>query len=170
MILEVKFFDEMTGLVFASTSRGNDNEGLILRTTDGGESWSPVYKSGRVGELVWKASFPSDEVGYATVQNYDPERAQQLIIKTEDGGASWTELPLTEDAKARQFGIGFVDENNGWVGTMAGGFYTADGGQSFQKVEVARAANKFRVIESVQGPTVFAIGTEVQRLNLSYLK
>ncbi len=166
MILDIKFFDEQTGLVFASSSRSGDNEGLILRTEDGGKTWKQVYKSGRATELIWKASFPDKLNGFATVQNYDPARVQQLIVKTEDGGKTWTELPLTQNANARQFGIGFVDKDHGWVGTMAGGFYTADGGKTFEPVPVAKAANKFRVVPTGQGLSVFAIGTEVQKLNL----
>jgi len=163
MILDVRFFDDMTGLVFASTSRSGDNEGLILRTIDGGQTWSNVYQSGRAGELIWKASFPTDNVGYATVQSYDAEREDQLIVKTLDGGKTWTEIPLTKDTKARQFGIGFVDENHGWVGTMAGGFYTEDGGKSFSPAPIARAANNFSVVSSASGIDIYAIGTEVQK-------
>ena len=166
MILDVKFFDEHTGLVFASSSRSGDNEALILRTTDGGKTWTQVYKSGRVGELIWKASFPDGDTGFATVQSYDPDREQQLIVKTEDGGKSWQELPLTKNAKARQFGIGFIDRYRGWIGTMAGGFYTSDGGKSFQPVPIARAANKFRVVPNGNGKDIYAIGTEVQKLSL----
>lgn len=167
MILDIRFFDEQTGLVFASTGRDPaTTEGLILRTRDGGRSWTPVYRSGRAAELIWKASFVSDKVGYATVQSYDEARAQQLIVKTTDGGNSWTELPMVADAKARQFGIGFVDEQRGWVGTMAGGFETRDGGRTFAPAPVARAANKFRVVADGTRRHVFAIGTEVQRLTI----
>lgn len=166
MILDVKFFSETTGLVFASTSRGGDNEGLILRTEDGGESWRTVYKSGRKSELIWKASFPDSKHGFATVQSYDAERAQQLIVKTRDGGKTWKEMPLTMNAKARQFGIGFIDNKRGWVGTMASGFYTADGGRTFKPVPIARAANKFRIVPSNTGANVYAIGTEVQKLDV----
>ncbi|MBX9796643.1 hypothetical protein [Sphingomonas sp.] len=167
MILDVKFLDEQTGLVFASTSRdAATTEGLILRTTDGGKSWTSVYKSGRAAELIWKASFVDARTGFATVQSYDPNRAQQLIVKTSDGGKSWQELPLVSDAKARQFGIGFVDATRGWVGTMAGGFETRDGGKSFAPVPIARAANKFRIVADGGKRHVYAIGTQVQRLTL----
>jgi len=167
MILDIKFFDEQTGLIFASTGRDPaTTEGLILRTTDGGKSWSEVYKSGRAAELIWKASFVSSKIGYATVQSYDPNRAQQLIVKTVDGGRSWAELPMVMDAKARQFGIGFADEQRGWVGTAAGGLETRDGGKSFTPAPIARAANKFRMVADGKRRHVYAIGTEVQRLTL----
>jgi len=86
-------------------------------------------------------------------------------VKTQDGGRTWTELPMVQNAKARQFGIGFVDADHGWVGTMEGGFYTADGGLSFSAVPVAKAANKFRIVQADEDVKVFAIGTEVQRLD-----
>lgn len=168
MILDVKFFDENVGLVFASSSRdAASTNGLILRTTDGGKSWTPVYRGTRNAELIWKASFPTRDVGYATVQSYDPARAQQLIVKTTDGGRTWRELPMVENAQARQFGIGFVDARHGFVGTMAGGFETRDGGRTFAAVPIARAANKFRVVPTPDGPVVYAIGTEVQRLRVA---
>ena len=168
MILDIKFFDEQTGLIFASTSRdAATTEGLILRTVDGGKSWTQVYKSGRAAELIWKASFVSAKIGYATVQSYDPARAQQLIVKTVDGGKSWTELPMVADAKARQFGIGFLDEQRGWVGTLAGGFETRDGGKTFAPAPIARAANKFRVVADGKRRHIYAIGTAVQRLTIS---
>jgi photosystem II stability/assembly factor-like uncharacterized protein len=167
MILDVKFLDENTGLVFASTERDSaTTNGLILRTTDGGKNWTEVYRGTRSAELIWKASFVNARIGYATVQSYDPARATQLIAKTIDGGKSWTELPMVENAAARQFGIGFADALHGWVGTMAGGYYTADGGKSFTPAPIARAANKFRVVPGQKGNTVFAIGTQVQRLSI----
>lgn len=165
MILDVRFLDENTGLIFASTSRDvATTEGLILRTADGGVTWRAVYRSGRPAELIWKASFVDARTGFATVQSYDPNRAQQVIVKTVDGGQSWQELPMVANAAARQFGIGFLDANHGFVGTAVGGFETHDGGRSFAPATIAKAANKFRIVRSDKGVRVYAIGTQVQRL------
>lgn len=170
MILDIKFFDENNGLVFAATARSSrDAEGLVLRTEDGGESWREVYRSGRKLELIWKASFPMDgETGFATVQSYDQERATQLVIKTTDGGRSWQELEIARNPRARQFGIGFIDETTGFVGTFDGGYATTDGGATWQSVPIARAANKFDVVRTPAGGRVHAIGTQVQALDFSY--
>jgi photosystem II stability/assembly factor-like uncharacterized protein len=164
MILDVKFLDANTGFVFAgSDSDIRQSEALILKTRDGGKSWREVYRSGRKLENSWKGSFADAKTGYASVQTYDPERAQQVVVKTVDGGETWSELPLVENAKARQFGIGFATPALGWVGTAAGGFETRDGGATWAPVPLAPAANKIRTRAGDGTPMVYAIGTAVQR-------
>jgi photosystem II stability/assembly factor-like uncharacterized protein len=168
MILDVTFFDENTGLVFAATNVDPAQaEGLVLRTEDGGKTWREVYSSGRPYELIWKASFPnSGDTGYATVQSYDPERATQLVIRSDDKGRTWREIEIAQDKAARQFGIGFVNADVGFVGTAAGGFATRDGGKSWSRAPIARAANKFQAVPTDSGTRVYAIGTEVQAIDL----
>lgn len=168
MILDVKFFDENTGLVFAATNADPAQaEGLVLRTEDGGKTWKEVYRSGRAYELIWKASFPEGgDTGYATVQSYDPERATQLVIRSDDRGRTWREIEIAQDKAARQFGIGFVSADVGFVGTAAGGFATKDGGTTWERAPIARAANKFQAVSTDKGVRVYAIGTEVQAIDL----
>lgn len=103
MILDVKFLDENTGLIFClDQPRCGDDRGLILRSTDGGVSWREVYRSGRKAELIWKASFVDGKIGYATVQGLRHVACPaSLIVKTTDGGQNWTELPMVVDATAR---------------------------------------------------------------------
>jgi photosystem II stability/assembly factor-like uncharacterized protein len=168
MILDVKFFDENTGLVFAATHPDPAQaEGLVLRTEDGGKSWREVYRSGRAYELIWKASFVAGgDTGYATVQSYDPERATQLVIRSDDKGKTWREIAIAQDKTARQFGIGFVNADVGFVGTAAGGFATRDGGKTWERAPIARAANKFQAVATDKGVRLYAIGTEVQAIDL----
>lgn len=169
IILDIKFHDTMTGFVAASTdSDAARGEALILRTGDGGRTWAPVYRSGRKFENVWKMSWPSPRVGYATVQSYDdaPANTRRVVVKTVDGGRAWHELPLVDAPGVQQFGIGFLDERRGWVGAKAGGYETRNGGHSWQPVEFGRAVNKIRVIRSPKATRVFAIGVEVHRLDL----
>jgi photosystem II stability/assembly factor-like uncharacterized protein len=179
MILDVKFLDASTGFLCAATDPDVEKaHALILKTTDGGETWMKKYESSRPYEDVWKCSFPSAKVGYATIQSYDEEaaatdagapdpnaRRPRYVAKTTDGGETWTELPLTDDAKVREFGIGFADENTGWVGAVPGGFQTTDGGKTWTAADIGKATNKIRVLHTPSGGAVaYAIGFDVYKL------
>jgi photosystem II stability/assembly factor-like uncharacterized protein len=166
MILDVKFLDPNNGLVFAGTdSDPTKSYALILKTSDGGESWRVAYRSNRLGELIWKASFPNSRVGYASVQSANPDRQEQFVLKTIDGGRHWRELPLTRNARATEFGIGFASPTLGWVGTAIGGFETRDGGRSWKANELAPSTNKIRT-RTVSGEAmIYAIGSQVQTVD-----
>lgn len=185
MILDVKFLDVSTGFVFAGSDPDvTKSHGLIARTTDAGRTWKIVYQSQRPYELMWKGSFPSREIGYATLQNYTAEAAQdpqamitadahRYVVKTEDGGATWRELPLVTDPSVQELGIGFVDPQHGWVGAMPHGFETTDGGATWKVVEAMPAAtNKLRIVRDPAGPnvSVWAIGKDVRHLTLAPAK
>jgi photosystem II stability/assembly factor-like uncharacterized protein len=164
MIVDVKFFDAMNGVVFAGTDADIErSHALIVATHDGGKSWRKVYTSSRPFELTWKGSFPSREVGYATIQNYNPDKAESLrrIVKTVDGGNSWQELALVDDAAVREFGVGFATPELGWVGTTKGGFETRDGGANWHGVELGRAVNKIRILPEGTSFRAYAIGADV---------
>jgi photosystem II stability/assembly factor-like uncharacterized protein len=166
MILDVKFFDAQNGLVCAATASDvAQANALILRTADGGATWTKAYQSARPFENCWKMSFPSRNVGYATVQNYQDGSTQRHVVKTTDGGVTWTELALVNDAKVREFGVGFVSEERGWVGTTTSGFETRDGGQSWTPVAMGAAVNKVRILRDGGRFRAFAIGVEVHRLD-----
>jgi photosystem II stability/assembly factor-like uncharacterized protein len=168
-IYDVKFPRRRTGFLAASTSRdASEMNALILRTDDEGESWRPVYRSSRPYETVWKLHFPTERIGYGSVQSYDPDTAaaQRFVVKTVDGGRTWAELPLIADHRWRSFAIGFADERLGWVGGNVGGLETRDGGASWSPVEMGRAVNKIRFVGSGAGRRAFAIGSDVYRLPL----
>ena len=168
-IYDVKFLGPKVG--FMAASSGSDlskARGLILRTDDGGDNWREVFRSTRDVETVWKLHFPSDRVGYGTIQSYDPDpaKSQRFVAKSEDGGRSWSEMSLVSDPKWRSFGIGFANERVGWVGGTVGGLETRDGGASWSPVELGKAVNKIRFVGSGADRRAFAVGTDVYRLDL----
>ena len=72
--------------------------------------------------------FPSKNVGYVSLQrNYE---SPIYFLKTVDGGATWDEMLFMNDYYFIQ-GIGFIDENLGWMGGNSSypTFVTTDGGQ-----------------------------------------
>jgi photosystem II stability/assembly factor-like uncharacterized protein len=179
MILDVKFLDGNTGFLFAGsdpdTSKSN---GLILKTDDSGHSWKVVYQSKRPYELMWKGTFSSRRIGYATLQNYTGETAaqeptagitpvaQRYVVKTTDGGNTWNELPVTSDATMQEFGVGFVDDQHGFIGAVPTGFATSDGGATWTPAPgMPKAANKLRVVRTGDRARVWAIGVDVRYLD-----
>lgn len=168
MLFDIKMFDKNNGIVCAATSEDiTQSNALILATSDGGQTWQKVFQSTRPFETTWKASFPTRQVGYVTIQSYNPDTniKQQRVAKTIDGGKTWSEINLVEDAGAREFGIGFIDANHGYVGTMNSGYETKDGGQTWTKIDLGRACNKIRLYQDEKGqPYGYAIGVNVYKL------
>lgn len=163
----IKMFDKNNGIACSASSADiSQSNALIMKTKDGGKTWMKVYQSGRPFETTWKVSFPSRQIGYATIQSYNPDLnvKQQRIAKTIDGGDSWKEINLIEDAAAREFGIGFINENHGFVGAMSSGFETLNGGQTWSKIDLGKACNKIRIYKDENGKFYgYAIGVEVLR-------
>ena len=166
MILDVKFLTPAIGLLCIATSTDlEQSNGAILRTTDGGQTWQIVYRSSRSLELCWKMSFPSAATGYATVQNNSNDVADQVILKTTDGGASWRELLLCRAAGMREFGVGFLNERRGWVGTSTSGFETNNGGLTWRPMDFGASVNKIRIVREANAFAAFAIGRNLARLD-----
>ncbi len=169
MAFDVHFINRNVGFIAAATDADvSKSHALILRTDDGGKTWSRVYQSKRPYELTWKISFPSDEVGYVTIQSYNPDTSvnSRFIAKTINGGMAWTETPLVTDANVRPFGIAFLNERIGWVGAVPHGFFTSDGGATWDKADIGNAVNKIRLLSTSEGTVGFAIGTNVYRLDI----
>jgi photosystem II stability/assembly factor-like uncharacterized protein len=76
---------------------------------------------------------------------------------------------MANDAADREFGVGFVTVDTGWVGTGKGGYHTTDGGKTWNFVEMGRAVNKIRIVPTETKNNNrfvgYAIGTEVRKLD-----
>lgn len=165
MLFDIKMFDTRNGIACSASDVDiTKANALMLKTNDGGKTWQKVYQSDRPLETAWKVSFPSPLVGYATIQSYDPANVQQRLIKTTDGGTTWNEMNLCADAAAREFGIGFIDDLHGFVGTMNSGYETRDGGLSWSAIDLGRACNKIRLYRDDNGKVYgYAIGVDVMK-------
>jgi photosystem II stability/assembly factor-like uncharacterized protein len=164
MLFDIKMFNKKEGFVCAATDEDiSQSNALILYTADGGKTWEKKYRSPRLFETTWKLFFPTRKTGYATIQSYNPDTTvkQQRVAKTTDGGNTWHEINLCTDINSREFGIGFIDELHGFVGTMNTGYETEDGGLLWKPVNIGRAANKIRVYRYDKSLRIYAIGLNV---------
>jgi photosystem II stability/assembly factor-like uncharacterized protein len=112
---------------------GDDSYGTILRTTDGGETWT------RQGDL---SSIPVEEfLGVSAVDNEVAwvVGSGGIVLNTIDGGATWTQQAesLLPDADFQS--VSAYDRNNVWAvgsaidNTTAVIIHTTDGGQTWQR-------------------------------------
>ncbi|GAA4269854.1 YCF48-related protein [Hyunsoonleella aestuarii] len=163
-LVEVVFLNENTGFV----SGRNDNGGIILKTTDGGTSWSELYNTNTPGEYVWKMQVleNNNDVIFGAVSSVYPNNGS--LIKTTDAGLNWSSFDAPEtDIQA----VGFINENKGWMGGHTTGFYeTNNGGLSWTNLNIGNNLNRIFIINS---SLAFAGGTSLYKyteetLNLEY--
>lgn len=129
------------------------DRGAILRTEDGGRSWSS-FTAPR--DMRWNdVFFLNDQVGWIAGGFYRGvlQRSVGVVIETRDGGKTWKNVSRSGIAQIKQ--IKFFDESNGWMICDAnqlfptGMMITKDGGATWQSapkisdspIVVADAAN-----------------------------
>lgn len=170
-LYDIKMFDKEEGFACASTTiEVEKSHACILHTRDGGKTWKKVFETQRPYEISWKLFFPTRKTGYATIQSYNPDSTVTLqhFIKTTNGGTKWKEYELCNEYKARSFGVGFIDEETGFIGTRTGGYQTKNGGKSWEKVDMGMACNKIRIVHKPNGEIYgYAIGVNVYKLRVN---
>jgi photosystem II stability/assembly factor-like uncharacterized protein len=155
MLIDVRFTSSSEGMVVGMSA---EQRCTILRTHDGGASWQPAFQA-QTGHLCWKIAFPSDKVGYVSIQN----NASSSFAKTTDGGETWVEKPLI-DGPFVGLGAGFITEEIGWMAGRDKAYRTTDGGETWQADPgLGMAINRFRFPDKHTG---YAIGTTIYKLEV----
>lgn len=107
---------------------GNRN---LLRTTDGGASWSAVeYDPTGSGFIITSVALPSAAVAVAGTSFGN-------LLRSDDGGLTWTAVGGTIGAQGS--GFAFADVNVGVVVSAGGILRTTDGGQTWTAVSAVPA-------------------------------
>lgn len=128
----------------------------IVRTTDGGATWQPVWTGTQNAEWVSQVVFPTATIGYA---------GGGCLLKTTDQGQTWQPLPWANGSRIRRLyfltaALGFALTESGNIpingpGNITSALYrTQDGGQTWEKL-----------LSSAYGPYAFVSATEFYRAN-----
>ena len=133
--------------------------GVILFTSDGGESWETKFTTTNNRQWAWKIDFPTQSTGYVSLQKLDGAGA--YIIKTTDAGQSWEEKTVLASSNLNQQGIGFINENTGWIGGWGlRSYITTNGGDNWTLQNWGYNINRFRLINDT---LVYAVGQTVYK-------
>ncbi len=124
-LYNVDFTDAQNGLAIGQ-------DGLIIKTSDGGKSWKQVKLELPLQD--WQAAQPHI---FSLSRGADPNKVWAVgpvgtIIHSKDGGETWENQSLGRDVTLN--GVSFANDTEGWVaGEFGTILHTTDGGQTWQE-------------------------------------
>lgn len=130
-----------------------NSDGIIIKSIDGGDTWSTIYPTSGTIDGIEKIEFIDELTGYAV--GYD------LFIKTADGGVTWTDLIVAADVWVYK-SLTFHDANTGIVTALTNGgsyevYTTNDGGLSWNPISSTANMPTFAVAYA-DATTLYAVG------------
>lgn len=150
LLIDTYFIDDLHGWVVGGKG-GTCYDKLtpvIMFTADGGKTWEDKLQDSKIvfptGEWGWKIQFLTSQIAFVSLEN----KTAAAILKTTDGGQSWNRIPVSGNVRLQ--GIGFVNEQVGWVGGRGHGDSvkssgTIDGGSTwFDDTSAPLYVNRFR--------------------------
>lgn len=131
-----------------------DSEGIIIKTTDGGETWETIYPTEGTAPSFEKIEFINENTGFVVGYN--------LALKTENGGVTWEEITVGTDVYLYN-NLTFYDENTGVITAQLNGspyfgiYLTSDGGNTWTPSTNVNNAGGI-AIDYADENTVFSVG------------
>jgi len=114
---------------------------VVLRTTDGGNTWATKYSDPTSGVMLFGVSFSDANTG--TVIGIDFNAGAALILRTTDGGETWANQNVPP---ALYQGISFTDADNGTIVGLGGIIVrTTDGGNNWTQQDSGTTNDLFSV-------------------------
>lgn len=163
----IQFLDNRTGYASGGVSFDSYNSGLIVKTTDGGNTWQPLpdkFKS------IISMSFITADMGYIIINLHEGSVVETYksgaeLLKTTDGGDTWTSIndKIYDEFYIIPFRCYFSDEQHGFLcgaGTSGSKILsTSDGGKTW-KEEYAGTSSDYLLIKMAftSSKTGYAIG------------
>ncbi|MBL7682628.1 MAG: hypothetical protein JNK00_04670 [Flavipsychrobacter sp.] len=147
---------------------GLPRESVVLKSTDRCKTWKKVFSDTAIGGRIWKLQFLNDQIGYGSIEQYYFYDSI-AYIQTKDGGDTWNihgigSVVLTGSLRKSAQGIGFINEQFGYVGGMFNGqFGTTDSGKTWLHNFFGNNYNRFFVIDS---NLMYASGDVIYQLKL----
>ncbi len=172
MLIDLYFWDVDHGIMIGGSDADRDSSRmLILYTQNAGDSWETVYLGDRVQEWGWKISFPTDNIGYISIQKKPYTAATtEYFLKSTDGGMSWFEFPFmfaNSDTNQSQvyssLAMGFITPSKGWMGSYVNErptLVTNDGGVTWSEATFGQNVNRIRFLHPWLG---YATGRTVYK-------
>jgi photosystem II stability/assembly factor-like uncharacterized protein len=150
---EIQFVDSLYGWIRAEGH-------TILRTTDGGQTWSEEIIGNDPQQIYFQKIFFVNQLnGWAVGSGAPP-----FILHTSNGGKTWENLPIPAERNTGNYynfrDVFFLDTLKGFfTDDFSGIFHTRDGGQTWEEQATGlRPGREIRSIFFVDSLKGFAVG------------
>ena len=133
-----------------------NNIGLLLKTTDGGDTWT--NNSIASGTSTFQSIFFAHlDTGYVAGNSL----SGGVMFKTTDGGNTWNALPTIPGAVfSLQENLQFINPSTGFVnGSHGSVFRTTDGGSTWSSIKNAAGASSIYGMSFTSSDTGYVVGT-----------
>ncbi|RYY22102.1 MAG: oxidoreductase [Chitinophagaceae bacterium] len=117
---DIEAFDSMNAIILAIAEPG-----VILKTSDGGKNWAPVYTDTTKGIFLDAFSFSGNGRGVVVG---DPINGQIYLASTADNGTTWKKMANAPKADSGE--ACFASSGTNIVAGKTGGYYFVTGGLS----------------------------------------
>jgi photosystem II stability/assembly factor-like uncharacterized protein len=134
--------------------------GKVLKTTNGGTSWTSVNWSASTSVAIYSIFFTTPSIGYAATYS-------SLMAFTSNGGAIWS-YNNTNPAASASFGVYFTPDNTGYSCGVDGYIYKKLNSSTTWDRLTSGVANGLKSIfftDNNNGYTVGTVGTILKTVN-----
>jgi photosystem II stability/assembly factor-like uncharacterized protein len=120
----------------------------VLRSVDGGDSWSTIDLTGKAG-MILDVKFLDANTGFVFAgSNSDTRQSEALILKTQDGGATWREVYRSGRKLENSWKASFADARTGYATVQTYDpareqqviVKTVDGGETWKELPLVQNA------------------------------
>jgi photosystem II stability/assembly factor-like uncharacterized protein len=158
-LVDIYFINKDTG--FASGTANPATEGgIVLYTTDGGNTWQTKFKTMIPDEYIWKIQSP-DNIHFFGSVNSPPSSTTTRMLQSSDRGITWRSRVIKNMFYDVEM-IGFTDSLTGWTGGRSSLFKTTDGGLTWSDNLINTTRNYNRFFLTSKG-TAYLSGTRIYK-------
>ncbi len=145
----VVFLNENVGFICGGSTSSADSLGYVLKTTDGGETWTQLPYNFKT--QLYAISAPSENVIYTSA-------GSSLVFKSTDGGMTWTKSTIYTTSTTL-WDIQFYNENIGYAcGSSGRIFKTTNGGANWSLLTSPFGTSTVYTMSVLDASTIVAVG------------
>lgn len=141
-LIDIHFLDSLNGYLTGKSAVAGEGA-ILLRTSDGGNSWTTAAVSNRPGDQAWKFFKRSATDYYVSLENGLEE--PNAYLRSYDAGQTWQLITIDSFALPMLQSVGFLTRDIGFAGGhFSGILYTTDGGTTWTRTQQYTGFNRMQ--------------------------